>query len=322
MSAASPRPRVGRGAPRRRRSVAVVALAIIGGFGSIGAACGRPSAADRDPPVIDGKRVRDNPVEDFSDSGNGQGGAPAPVEMGPPAGAGAASGGAATEAPKVLLAGDSIAFFLSIPIVNGQKGLGIVAQTQAKQVCGLVPVTAMRHEDGSLDPNVALCTWPATWAPGELDAFRPDVVLLATGAPPIVEYQIEGQFRAPCDATFDAWYTAEFAKVVDLLGSRGAFVAVANTAYPATFPAIPHGVERTDCLNRDMAAAIVGKRAAIVDLRSWVCPGGTCATTRDGVVLRPDGVHYTKEGADLVAAWLVPEALRLAGRAPARPASR
>ena len=53
----------------------------------------------------------------------------------------------------------------------------------------------------------------------------------------------------------------------------------------------------------------IGKlNAQFVDLFSYVCPQGKCREQQDGVTLRPDGVHYTGAGANIVARWLIDQA--------------
>ncbi len=52
----------------------------------------------------------------------------------------------------------------------------------------------------------------------------------------------------------------------------------------------------------------------MVDLASFVCPPGErCLEEVDGTDLRPDGLHFQEEGAELVNRWLVPRALEAAG---------
>jgi lysophospholipase L1-like esterase len=57
----------------------------------------------------------------------------------------------------------------------------------------------------------------------------------------------------------------------------------------------------------------------VLDLRSWLCPGGSYQARIDGSVLRPDGVHFDKAGG---AAWwrhFAPQLRKLYG--PAVPVS-
>ena len=64
---------------------------------------------------------------------------------------------------------------------------------------------------------------------------------------------------------------------------------------------------QTDCLN-DMyagAARAVGG-VAVIDLRGLICATpSTCTTQIDGIELRPDGLHFAGEGADVIARWLM-----------------
>ncbi len=275
------------------------------------AACGKSSAADRDPMVINGKRVDDGGAEEWDLPADKPASVPAVSDTDRRASRPARP--KLSGPPKVLVAGDSVAFFLSLPIVSGAKDFGIVARSQANQVCGVIKVGRIRNADGSVSDSEAGCRWPEVWMSTELETFDPDVVLIALGAPPLVDLEIDGEFSAPCSNNFDAWYTARFRELIDRLGAKGAFVAIANTAYPITFPEIPDGKRRTDCLNIDLAAAVVGKEAAVIDLLGFTCPNGVCSNDRNGVIMRPDGIHYGPDGSAIVAAWLIPQALRAAG---------
>ncbi|HSL56321.1 MAG TPA: acyltransferase family protein [Acidimicrobiales bacterium] len=65
----------------------------------------------------------------------------------------------------------------------------------------------------------------------------------------------------------------------------------------------PTRVERFNTHLRDIAAAA---GVEVVDLGGLLCPGGVPLDTLDGVELRYDGVHLTREGAELVWRWLLP----------------
>ena len=55
---------------------------------------------------------------------------------------------------------------------------------------------------------------------------------------------------------------------------------------------------------------------SILDLDAHTCPGGTYATTIDGVTMRTDGVHFTLPGARLLWKWLGPAVLRIGRSGP------
>ena len=49
-------------------------------------------------------------------------------------------------------------------------------------------------------------------------------------------------------------------------------------------------------------------RVSIIDLNGFMCPDGEYSDlTIDGVKIRSDGVHFTEDGAAIVARWLGPQ---------------
>jgi hypothetical protein len=61
------------------------------------------------------------------------------------------------------------------------------------------------------------------------------------------------------------------------------------------------------------------KQMSIIDLMPFECPKGPpCPARVNGVVLRPDGEHFTHQTAPIIAKWLWPQLLALA---PAKPVS-
>jgi hypothetical protein len=53
-------------------------------------------------------------------------------------------------------------------------------------------------------------------------------------------------------------------------------------------------------------------RVTLIPISAWACPGGEFLATRNGVVLRPDGVHYDPQSATLTWTWLAPQIAALA----------
>ncbi len=73
--------------------------------------------------------------------------------------------------------------------------------------------------------------------------------------------------------------------------------------------------ERLACHQRaiDEVAAAHPDRVAVIDLAGWLCPDGECTEVIDGVELRPDGLHYTEQGARPVARWVLDQVAALGG---------
>ncbi|MEJ7582763.1 MAG: hypothetical protein WKF43_01505 [Acidimicrobiales bacterium] len=73
---------------------------------------------------------------------------------------------------------------------------------------------------------------------------------------------------------------------------------------------------RVAVVNDAIAATAAANPATVVtiDIASFVCPGGRFRESLEGVELRPDGVHFSKDSAPLVWRWLVPVVSELATR--------
>jgi len=74
----------------------------------------------------------------------------------------------------------------------------------------------------------------------------------------------------------------------------------------------PEVWRRIDCVNRVRRTVVRATDARLVDLGSWRFPSGpkSCRVTQNGVVLRPDGLHFRDEGARIAARWILQEARR------------
>ena len=162
--------------------------------------------------------------------------------------------------------------------------------------------------------------WAERW-PGYAHGLPPDAVLLMLGGHVVVDRQIDGVWRSPCDAEFAAWYQPEVLARVDWVLANTAAVPLLTIAPWADAKAT--GVlqgdhrDRVDCVNA-MYRAVAAARPAVrlIDLQSFVCPAGKAA---DCQPWRPtDGLHYEGAGATIVAGWLLDQTLTaLATPAPA-----
>ena len=159
----------------------------------------------------------------------------------------------------------------------------------------------------ALDPCAdAVTEWPALVADGHYDG-----VLMVFGGSGL-DRQFGDQWLRPCDAEYNAWFQTAMETDLRALQAQGARVWIALAPYnrhaSVAAPDVQAAADRqTDCLN-DMyagAARAVGG-VALIDLRGLICAtASTCATQIDGIELRPDGLHFTGEGADIIARWLM-----------------
>ena len=66
-----------------------------------------------------------------------------------------------------------------------------------------------------------------------------------------------------------------------------------------------------DCINasiRKSAAAVKG--VEVLDFAAQLCPKGECIRESSGQIIRPDGVHYTIDGAAEISRWVLTEIRR------------
>jgi peptidoglycan/LPS O-acetylase OafA/YrhL len=225
---------------------------------------------------------------------------------------------------RVMIVGDSVGFSMArgLDVIKDDVAGGAWLWTQAYGGCGLsrgdgevrLTIPAIPESDGCHD-------WANRWR-ADLAHAQPHLVLFEYGGWDIADRKLDGEWVHPCQPGFDAWFAGEVDEALTVLGSQGATVAVTTVPYVRE----PHqnlfGVAhadvdaRVDCLNRIYRAAVdrhAADGAVLVDLAAWVCPGtgpdGGCVREVDGVLLRPDGMHFgtdTNQDAEPIAArWIV-----------------
>ncbi|MGD9796156.1 MAG: acyltransferase family protein [Acidimicrobiia bacterium] len=216
---------------------------------------------------------------------------------------------------RVLMVGDSVGWTIA-------KGMEAVAATRAITVdnaalfgCGVAGGDGkVRLRDGAQTTETEECRNAQTmWAQRLADGAPSDAVL-ALGAWDVADRLRGGAWVHPCQASFDAQYTDEIAAALGVLGSTGARVHVLTySPLRGEQLGLSNGEmdKRTSCLNSAIRAAVgVNARDGsmaidVIDIGEWTCPDGQCRSKVDGVLLRPDGVHYDGDGGPLVGAWVI-----------------
>ena len=158
--------------------------------------------------------------------------------------------------------------------------------------------------------------WNERWL-SRIDEFRPDVVMLLTGAWDLLDRRIDGTWYQPGQVGFDRYFLSELDQATQALTSRGSKLVILTTPFfhkPELVGATGQGppqfdawrVDRVNALYRDFLVAHPG-RYTLVDLNRFVSPGGKYAESIDGIRIRGDGVHFTFDGAVYVSNWLAPQ---------------
>ena len=134
--------------------------------------------------------------------------------------------------PRVLVVGDSGAWFLGEAMAAEAPRVGAVVLSRGWIGCGVAAraaasALAMARCCAVLD---GCADWPTRWQE-DLQSFRPDRVLLLLSWPGLGDRKIQGKWRHPCSPEFDAYYGGEVNQALAVLASTGARVYIATAPY-------------------------------------------------------------------------------------------
>ncbi|HVB93025.1 MAG TPA: acyltransferase family protein [Acidimicrobiales bacterium] len=229
---------------------------------------------------------------------------------------------------KVMIFGDSVAWRVGFAMLASQPqnsydvsidngaivGCGILRST--KYLGHGVPQTLTQQCNTS---SPASQQWPAQWK-GDLQQFRPNVVLVLAGRWEVSDRLIDGHWVHIGDPLFDAALRQSLEESVQVGTSTGALVVL------LTSPCFSSGEQdngqpwpedspvRLNAYNT-MLRQVAAEHPATVrldDFGAQVCPGGVYASSIHGVQIRDaDGVHTvpTAAAGQWLDAVLLPEAI-------------
>jgi hypothetical protein len=220
---------------------------------------------------------------------------------------------------RVLLAGDSIAVTLGFDAVRPSQRKDIWLRGVARVGCGLLTGTPVSGDTGGQSQEECH-DWPQQYAKG-MRAYKPDLSLLLIGGWEVFDREIDGQVLRVGTPPMEAELRRALDHARTILTANGSRLVILTTPCfsPTTRELGEFGVAaRADPARVQWLNDVWRRYAAdhpdvsILDLDAHACPGGTYASTIDGVPMRTDGVHFTLPGARLLWKWLGPAVLRLA----------
>jgi peptidoglycan/LPS O-acetylase OafA/YrhL len=226
---------------------------------------------------------------------------------------------------RVLIIGDSVAVTLSDGLERAQAASNLAVWNQSVLGCGLVAADAKLFQGNWVDQGTECGDWRARWQ-SDVDTFRPDIVLVLSGAWDTYDMNVEGRSLALGTPDADAYTLAGLERAVDVLASRGGTVVLLTTPYPEkrdlaldgrTNRVDPKRIDELNVLYRNVVEERPDE-AVVVDLNGYLDAMGN-PDALDGVDLRIDDLHFTPDGADIIVRWLAPQLTNIAeeqGRAP------
>lgn len=143
-------------------------------------------------------------------------------------------------------------------------------------------------------------------------SLRPDATLIYVGGAFLHGFNVDGSWRTACHADWDAKFEESLKRRLSDLEPAQGRIFVVTAPYPAGRYEKPEYRAQVDCINASLRrAARLVPSARILDFRERVCPGGRCQRDLPGKgPLRPDGVHFSIDGAEHVARWVFDEIRR------------
>jgi hypothetical protein len=108
-----------------------------------------------------------------------------------------------------------------------------------------------------------------------------------------------------------AYWLSELRHVADLLVAQGAHVVFMTTPFfpPGSYVTAAR-VEELNRLTRTVASERPGQ-TSLIDLNGFLYPNGQWVPYINGINVRGDGYHFSREGAVMVGGWLAPQLLAI-----------
>ena len=238
----------------------------------------------------------------------------------------AATAAVADRPVRVMLVGDSVARSLAPGLGRAATARGFLFWDTSVPGCSLATDVGERwfaHWQGLDDRCVP--GWRTRWQQ-QVAEFRPDVVVALFGAQDAFDRRIDGQvvpFDTPEGANLAG---SDLQEAVDVLVEPDTHLVLLTAPYyklccpmridEARSPMNEAWIAAYNDVQRAVARHNPG-RVTLLNLNHTLDPDGTWTDTVQGVKVRSfDRSHLSEEGADFVAAWLVPHLLRLGSDVP------
>ena len=228
---------------------------------------------------------------------------------------------------RLFLVGDSEASFLGFGLGPDSSAYNVDYQGDGVFGCGLLTGTTLFHGtyvNGNVGERggqvMVPCTTQLVRWKADVDAYHPDVVMLADGEYEVRNQRIGNSWVHIGSSAFDGREMAALTAATRVLGSTGATVVLLTAPYyrqqeqgnglpwPEDDPA---RVDRYNAMLRQVASQSNG-RVVVADVHAKLDPQGHFTTTVGGQVVRfADGIHVTVAGAKLISPWLLATVARL-----------
>jgi hypothetical protein len=219
-----------------------------------------------------------------------------------------------------VLIGDSVAFTLGAGLERVQPRTLDVTNASVLG-CGVIRGDA--YIGTSWQPNAAACErWSDSW-PEVIQRQQAEIAIAFWGAWDMFDRRVGGEVLRWGTPELDRFLTGELDRALTVLESAAARVVLLTAPYfepPDLASRVDryrslferHRVDHWNELLRTVAQAHPDS-VTVVDLHAYLNPNGDFVNAIAGVdPVRSDGIHFSSQGADVVARWLSPKFVRIA----------
>ncbi len=214
--------------------------------------------------------------------------------------------------PKILVVGNSVAWFLvkdGFPKLHTSPKVTVLSRSSPG--CSYPGTDRFKNPDGTTTARFSR-SCDGGWQHAAAE-FKPDYVLFLRNGLSDVAYHHEGQYLPVCSPAFHEWTTTLFSDDAAAFAKKGAKLVLATSP-----PSLRHVGEtaaqyraylRSVRCGNDVLREVAGAHPdtiRLIDLEAHLCtPDGSCRNVQDGVILRNDGTHFRDAGAPVIASWLL-----------------
>ena len=222
-----------------------------------------------------------------------------------------------------VLIGDWVAFTLGVGFEQVEPPT-LTLENAGVLGCGVIRGDA--DIGGTWTPNPEKCErWSDTW-PEIIRSQQAQVVVAFWGAWDMFDRRVNGQVMRWGTPELDQFLTSELDHALGVLTSTGARVVLLTAPYYEP-PDLASRVDRSQSLYEkprvdhwnDLLRSVAQAHqdsVSVVDLHAYLDPNGASVDSIAGVDdIRYDGIHFTPQGADVVARWLSPKIVGIARQA-------
>jgi peptidoglycan/LPS O-acetylase OafA/YrhL len=142
--------------------------------------------------------------------------------------------------------------------------------------------------------------------------LRPDATLLYVGGAFLHGFGVDGVWHTACYPDWDAQFEQSLTRRLHDLEQTPSRIFVATAPYPLGHWGKPEYHAQIDCINASLRKAVAATPSVrLLEVSEQLCPGGRCQTELPNKkLIRPDGVHFSIDGAAGTARWVLDQLRR------------